>query len=132
GQLVMEALDRNAPRLASQQTANLPEVSRQQVSDWLKQDQALASDRGELRRALELQLAQRALARDQDMGISELHHWAVQNRNAATATSLQRHVGTLLDREQVKQLMAGNLDKASLEWLEDEIRIGDQTLPKVN
>lgn len=131
GQLVMEALDRNAPRLATTPATSLPSVSRQQLSDWLKQDQASASDRGDLRQALELQMAQRALTRDSQMGVSELHHWAAHNRNAATATSLHHHLGTLFDRERLQQMMTGSLDPASMEWLEDEVRIGDQTLPKL-
>ncbi|MGE0487837.1 MAG: hypothetical protein AB7S38_01350 [Vulcanimicrobiota bacterium] len=61
-----------------------------------------------------------------------MHHWAAQNRNAATATSLHHHLGTLFDREQLQQMMTGSLDPASVEWLEDEVRIGDQTLPKVS
>lgn len=50
------------------------------------------------------------------------------NTGQLVMKALERNAPRLASQQTVNL----NLDKASLEWLEDEIRIGDQTLPKVN
>ncbi|MGE0494265.1 MAG: hypothetical protein AB7S38_33950 [Vulcanimicrobiota bacterium] len=133
GSDIVAALDRNASLLASevsQPTHQLPTIARSEVEKQLNNDKQLLSDEGKLAETIQLENALNRFNRHSDMNLSDLLIWALSERNSATVKSL----GTLLSHEmttdEIKQLMV-TTEPGSLEWLEDEIKIGDQTLPRV-
>lgn len=134
GSDIVAALDRNAALLATEvarPTSQMPTIPRGEVEKQLNQDKQLLSDQGSLAETIQLENALNRFSKHSEMNLSDLLTWALSERNSATVKSL----GTLLSHEmtadEIKQLMVTTAEPGSLEWLEDEIKIGDQSLPRV-
>ena len=134
GSDIVAALDRNASLLASEvskPTSQMPTIARSEVEKQLNQDKQLLSDQGSLAETIQIENALNRFSKHSEMNLSDLLIWALSERNSATVKSL----GTLLSHEmtadEIKQLMVTTAEPGSLEWLEDEIKIGDQSLPRV-
>lgn len=134
GRPIMEALDRSAGILRQElqnPTQGLPNVSRTEVLGHLRAQQQDYVSRGHLSDALELEKAVKEFSGDRNMTLGELHIYAIEERQGAVVRSLHQLLKSQLSEQEVKNLVAGSagLDEASVDWLEQTIEIGDQSLP---
>ena len=132
GAPIKDSVERCSALLAAElrnPTAGLPEIPRQEVLAHLQETHLDHSDHGRLRQAFETEEATEYLQRNSSVGLSELHSWAIENKNKATAEALHQLLESRVSEEELKTALVSTLDPESVDWLEDEILIGDSSLP---
>ncbi|MCA9792994.1 MAG: hypothetical protein KC910_14400, partial [Candidatus Eremiobacteraeota bacterium] len=134
GTPLLEALERSSSILASEAsnpTPALPDIARQEITQQLREDHQAFSDQGDLSKAYQLETALNTFASSTQMKLPELHSWAVEHRNGATIHSLHVLLSRHMTAEQLKLYLTGTNSAVDLSWLQDEVRVGDQSLPVV-
>ncbi|MGE0493541.1 MAG: hypothetical protein AB7S38_30310 [Vulcanimicrobiota bacterium] len=132
GAPILAALERSSVLLAREgqnPTPPLPVVSRGEILEQLTQDHQRYSDLGDLPRAFQLDRGAKYFSAHSEMGLSQLHTWAVENRNGATIGSLHSLLSRRLSAEELKQYLQASTSQVDLDWMQDEVRVGDQSLP---
>ncbi|MGE0493542.1 MAG: hypothetical protein AB7S38_30315 [Vulcanimicrobiota bacterium] len=132
GTPMLAALERSSSILASEAsnpTPALPDISREEISEQLREDHQAFSDRGELGKAYQLETGLNTFSASSQMKLPELHAWAVEHRNEATVHSLHVVLSRHMTAEQLKLYLTGTDSAVDLSWLQDEVRVGDQSLP---
>lgn len=132
GTPMLEALHRSSSILASEAsnpTPALPDISREEIAQQLREDHQTFSDRGELGKAYQLETGLNTFSASVQMKLPELHSWAVEHRNEATVHSLHVVLSRHMTAEQLKLYLTGTDSAVDLSWLQEEVRVGDQSLP---
>ena len=134
GTPLLEALERSSSILASEAsnpTPALPDIAREEIVLQLREDQQLFSDQGDLDKAYQLEKGLNTFSASSQMKLPQLHSWAVEHRNGATIHSLHVLLSRHMTAEQLKLYLTGTNSAVDLSWLQDEVRVGDQSLPVV-
>ncbi|MCA9792993.1 MAG: hypothetical protein KC910_14395 [Candidatus Eremiobacteraeota bacterium] len=120
GRPVLEALERCDGLLQAELQHPTPEVARTEILAQLDRDAA----RQDLYTARQTRQGARYLKRHPDLGLGQLYCWARTRQNQPTIASLE----AVLAQQPLRQLITSDGGPTELEWTQDELRVGDQSL----